>query len=612
MDKRIEREVLQTDWMHQINQLFEVCFYHTNASVAITGLDHRVLKVNQAYEHMYGWTNSEIYGKQLIAVPSDEAERVKSIHLRVAQGDCAQCYETLMLRKNGDAFHASITVSPLKDAAGTIFALAVVARDISERKRKDEKLRKSEERYRNLVELSPEPIIVYGESVITYVNPAALKLVGAEAPEQLLGSIALDFIHPDEREEMQAQIELILRERHFSDVMEKRLLRLDQQVIDVEIRAVPIEYLGKSSIQLLCRDITHKKVMESIVRERDEEYRRMMMLLPEPIVVHQEGIICYVNDIGMKLLGAQAPDELIGKSVYDFVHPDHYERVTRRIKEVVLMDNFIPFIEVNLLGLHGEHIEVEASSVVLHSYLDRPVIQTVLRDITERKVAEEMLRQSEKLSVVGQLAAGIAHEIRNPLTSLVGFLQLIKSAAPTKVVEYADIMLVELNRINTIVNEFMLIAKPQSSRFAHKSVCDILENVISLLEPQALLHNVNIHFVYSRNSAYLVNSDEGQLKQVFINLIKNSVEAMPAGGSIRVVLQPLGHSRLTVKIIDTGAGIPDELLPRLGDPFFTTKEEGTGLGLMVCYRIIEAHQGTMKILSKLDAGTTVEIELPRI
>lgn len=608
MDKRIERKPIPANWTQQINQLFNACFHHTNASIAVIDLHHHILQVNKSYELMYGWTNEEVFEKCLKTVPLYEVERVRNIHSHVVLKDQAQSYETHKLRKNGDSFCASMSVSPLKDSEGHIFALVEVGVDISDRKMEDVKLKESEERYRNLVELSPEPIIVYSESIIVYANPAALKLVGADDEDQLLGKPALAFIHPDERNELQSKIEYLLKQEKPTDIIEKKLLRLDNQLINVEIRAVPIEYLGKPSIQLLCRDITHKKVMESIVRERDEEYRRMLKLLPEPIIVHQEGIICYINDIGLSLLGAQEPNEVIGKIVFEFIHPDYYEIVKERIRKVVLVDNYIPFIELDLLGLHGDHIAVEASSVVLHNYLERPVIQTVLRDITERKTAEEMLRQSEKLSVVGQLAAGIAHEIRNPLTSLVGFLQLIKSAPTKKIVEYAEIMLVELNRINSIVNEFMLIAKPQRSKFEDKNICDIIRNVVSLLQPQALLHNVEIHFESVK--VHMVKSDEGQLKQVFINLLKNSVEAMPTGGKIDIAIQRRGTSKMSIKLKDNGIGIAEELVPRLGDPFFTTKEEGTGLGLMVCYRIIEAHQGNMKIQSKLGVGTMIEIELP--
>ncbi|BFT73654.1 PAS domain S-box protein [Paenibacillus sp. P36] len=610
MDNRVESKPIPTNWMQQINQLFDLCFHHTNASIAVIDLQNHILQVNKAYEEMYGWTNDEVFEKCLKTVPSYEVDRVTNIHSRVIYHDQAECYETHKLRKNGDSFFASMTISPLKDSEGRIFALVEVARDISSRKMEAVKLKESEERYRNLVEHSPEPIIVYTESVIVYANPAALKLVGAESEHQVRGKLAIAFIHPDERDELQAQVEDLLKTKKPTDIIEKKLVRLDNQLINVEIRAVPVEYLGKPSVQLLCRDTTHKKVMESIVRERDEEYRRMIKLLPEPIVVHQEGIICYINDIGLKLLGAVKQNEVIGKSVLEFIHPDFHEIFKERVKSVEFVDQYIPFIELNLLGLHGDRIAIEASSVVLHKYLERPVIQTVLRDITERKTAEEMLLQSEKLSVVGQLAAGIAHEIRNPLTSLVGFLKLIKCAPAQKIVEYTDIMLVELNRINSIVNEFMLISKPQRSRFEDKNICEIIENVVSLLQPQALLHNVEIDFNRMNGGEHMVKSDEGQLKQVFINLLKNSVEAMPGGGMIHIAIQRLGNKKMLIKLKDNGIGIAEELIPRLGDPFFTTKEEGTGLGLMVCYRIIEAHHGSMRIQSKLGVGTVIDIELP--
>lgn len=133
--------------------------------------------------------------------------------------------------------------------------------------------------------------------------------------------------------------------------------------------------------------------------------------------------------------------------------------------------------------------------------------------------------------------------------------------------------------------------------------------MVSLLQPQALLHNVEIQFGSHEDDVYMVKSDEGQLKQVFINLLKNSVEAMPGGGIVDIAVQGLGNKKMSIKLKDNGIGIAEELIPRLGDPF-TTKEEGTGLGLMVCYRIIEAHHGSMKVQSKLGVGTMIDIELP--
>jgi len=594
----------------QMNNIFDLYFNNTNVSVAVVDLNHRVFQVNKAFETLYGWSGEEVIGEFLSTTPPGLAEQERAIHQSVITSGQPYSYETVKISKDGYEFPVSATLSPLKDHSGHILALVEVVRDISQRKVEEERFRESEERYRKLVELSPVPILVYNEFRITYVNAAAVKLLGADNQERLIGKSMLEFIHPDDIERHQAQVELLLKEKQPSELMGNKLVQLGtQQVIEVEIRAVPVEHLGSMSVQLLCQDVTQKKVMERIVRERDEEYRRMVRLLPEPIIVHQQGVICYINDVGCRLLGVASPAEIVGASVYEFIHPDSLELVNQRLKTVALADDYIPFIELRLILKNGEQLAIEASSVVLHSYLGIPVIQTVFRDITGRKLAEEMLRQSEKLSVVGQLAAGIAHEIRNPLTSLVGFSKLIKNASPNKVQEYADIMLDELSRINGIVNEFMLIAKPQDGRFEDQSINGIIANVISLVQPLAILHNVEIRMENENDFTYIIKCDEGKLKQVFINLIKNAIEAMPAGGTIDIILQQMKERRLQITLRDSGTGIAEELIPKLGDPFVTTKNEGTGLGLMVCYRIIEAHQGTLHIHSQLGKGTSIEIEL---
>ncbi|REE92856.1 two-component system sporulation sensor kinase A/two-component system, sporulation sensor kinase E [Paenibacillus taihuensis] len=168
----------------------------------------------------------------------------------------------------------------------------------------------------------------------------------------------------------------------------------------------------------------------------------------------------------------------------------------------------------------------------------------------------------------------------------------------------------ELDRINSIVQEFMALAKPQASQFRVHDLNRIIGSVLTLLETQAILKDVQIIPQLDSDVTELF-CDENQLKQVFVNVLKNAIEAMPSGGIITITLTNVDAQHIAVSIVDEGTGIPEDQLPKLGGPFFTTKDSGTGLGLMICYRIIEAHQGKMDIKSVPGIGTTVSIRLPR-
>lgn len=230
--------------------------------------------------------------------------------------------------------------------------------------------------------------------------------------------------------------------------------------------------------------------------------------------------------------------------------------------------------------------------------------------MTSRKRMEELLRRSEKLTTVGQLAAGVAHEIRNPLTTLKGFLQLQQRTRALND-NHMDMMLAELERINLIVSEFLVLAKPQAIQFQPKDVRRIVTDVVTLLDSQAKLNNVYFATQFDE-FVPLVNCEENQLKQVFINVMKNAMEAMPEGGMVEIAVQSRYKGQVVVVIRDHGIGIPAEHLSQLGDPFFTSKECGTGLGLMVSQRIIHNHRGLIDIASEQNCGTEVTISLPAI
>lgn len=347
---------------------------------------------------------------------------------------------------------------------------------------------------------------------------------------------------------------------------------------------------------------TNQKLIES-----EEKYRRLVEESPEAIILTKQNHEkpTFVNQTAVKLLKATSKDEVQNRSLFEYVHPEDHGKVRKIFSENRGGHNTY---ECRILCLNGEILHVEVKSIPF-DYQGEPCLHILVRDITELKQSREYMHQTEKLTVVGELAAGIAHEIRNPLTSLKGFTQLLGDKIDSNQ-GYMDIMITEIERINTIVSELLLLAKPRKLDFKELNIGMVLKKIITLMEAQANLYGVKIKCDQCDEvPSFLIHGEENKLKQVFINLLKNGIEAMQEGGEIKISLQKR-EKDVEIKIIDSGNGISPELLSKIGQPFFTTKEKGTGLGLMVCYSIIESHQGKMTIDSKSGQGTTVSITLP--
>jgi len=359
-------------------------------------------------------------------------------------------------------------------------------------------------------------------------------------------------------------------------------------------------------------DITERKIAESVreilmeqLRENEESLRLLIEESPEAVIIAKSGSIIYVNEAGLQLLGAARLQQVIGKPVFDFMHEDFHE-IERERMERVKLGQTVDLINEIFVRLDGEPIEVEVKAMPI-IYGDEPAQYIVAKDVTELKKSREMLKLSEKLSIAGKLAAGIAHEIRNPLTALKGFLQLLR-AGSTEKQEYFDIMASELNRIEFILNELLMLAKPKDMTLKPEYLHQLLNHTITLLETQAIMNNVQIVTDFTQEELVFL-CDENNMKQVFINIMKNAIEAMPNGGMLTIETMR-EENKAVIRFTDTGCGIDEAKLAKLGQPFYTTKEQGTGLGLMVTYSIIENHRGSLSVASKLNEGSTFSIELP--
>jgi signal transduction histidine kinase len=237
---------------------------------------------------------------------------------------------------------------------------------------------------------------------------------------------------------------------------------------------------------------------------------------------------------------------------------------------------------------------------------------SVFQDISEKKLLEKEMQQMEKFSMVAELAAGTAHEIRNPMTTLRGFLQiLLKEFEPaSKGFEYCMLMIEEIDRANAIIKEFLLLTKPAAPDLQDTDLYLVLEDVFLLIESKSLLENVSLEKGFY-GKLPPVRIDQAQIKQVFLNLSTNAIQAMPEGGKLTISASA-GDGKAFIRFTDTGCGISEAVVNKIFDPFFTTKENGTGLGLAISYRIMEAHGGRLIVDSKPGQGSTFTVELPAL
>jgi two-component system, sporulation sensor kinase A len=403
----------------------------------------------------------------------------------------------------------------------------------------------------------------------------------------------------------------------FYKSLDGKLQNFDCQIVhqngdlkDLNLTYYPIVIRGEIvGLYGIAKDITEikqkrKKFLEDI-QHRENIYRDIVEHSPDAVVIAKDERILFANDTAVKLIGASDKQEVIGKNTFDFLDTCYHDIVKQRAK-LVEGGVAVEFIEEKLLRKDGSKMEVEVKAIPA-IYQNEPARHIIIRDITEKKRTQKLLLQSEKLSVAGQLAAGIAHEIRNPLTSIKGFIQLM-DADHTFNPNYLGIISSEVNRIELILSELLLLSKPQAMKFKKRELPNILEHVKALIDTQAILSNIEIAIHYLTDVPK-VFCDENQLKQMFINFLKNSVEAMPGGGKIDIEVQKVDNDHLEIRMIDEGNGIPKEHLDRIGQPFFTTKENGTGLGLMISMQIVENHHGTIQISSS-EAGTTIKVKLP--
>ncbi|MFB7320015.1 ATP-binding protein [Bacillus safensis] len=365
-------------------------------------------------------------------------------------------------------------------------------------------------------------------------------------------------------------------------------------------------------LNLLVSDLNKR---EKEAHELTERLNRITDNLQEIVFeTDEKGHIIFLNQAWKQMTGYDI-DECLGTMYNQYF--DQEERVIQHLSSVIKEHKDSGRIELQLLHKEGKKVW---GDVHYKLYFDEQHQFTggigTVADITKQKLAklelersnQQVQMQAQKLAVAGQIAAGIAHEVRNPLTSVNGFLQLMKTQYPERT-DYFDIIFSEIKRIDFVLSELLVLAKPQSVHFQEVQLHGLLEQVITLLKTNAVLANIDLKQPFKKQDAGAILADANQMKQLFINLIKNAIEAMPEGGSIYISTEKV-MNEWKITIQDEGKGMSEEDIQKIYDPFFSTKTEGTGLGLTICAAILKDHHGRMDVVSELGKGTAFHIYLP--
>jgi PAS domain S-box-containing protein len=319
--------------------------------------------------------------------------------------------------------------------------------------------------------------------------------------------------------------------------------------------------------------------------------------------ISSEGIYEYVGKTHRSILGYN-PEELIGRSLFDFIHAEDLA-ISKLLFRDGLNTGYFNKIHIRYRCNNNNYLYLESQGIAIYdenNCVSGAVFVT--RDITYKNILENELARLGQLKSMAQLSAGLVHEIRNPITTVRGFLQILYGNEELKQFrDYFELMIKELDDANHLITDYLSLSKDNHSHFAWQNLNSLIHSSYSVMNAEAMMNNHKIILDLGEiNDLYM---DGNQIRQLLINLVNNGLEAMESGGILTIRTASQGEY-IVLSVEDKGSGIDSEIMNRIGTPFFTTKEKGTGLGLSICKNIADKHKAEIKIKSSTD-GTMFSV-----
>jgi len=622
--------------LRESEQRLQSLFDAMAEGVVLITTDGEIVNANPAAERILGLKRPEIEGRNYVS-PEWEIIRTDGSLMPPEEmaGPQAMSEKRLVkdvemgtIRPDGSISWINVSAAPLINEAGELEGIVGTFADITERKRAEEELRESEEKYRTIFE-NVSDSITYVNRYGTIISANDKEEIYGRKPEEIIGKRFTELGYFDVKDipKYLKLLKDIITGKKTLTRMELEIKHKDGHKFPVDMSISLVKKDGKT-VGFVCitRDITERKQAEDTLRESEEKYRLLVENVNDGIVISQRDKFIFFNKQFSEMLG-YTYDELFMKDYRD-VYTEKSVEILMERKRLRDRGEYVPSrYETVFKKNDGTTIDVEANVTIIDYKGDKATF-AIIRDITERKRAEEekkamqaQLLQSQKLESIGTLASGVAHEINNPLMGMINYAELIRSRIKDdSLKEFSAIIIEEGERVATIVRNLLSFSRQDKERHSPTNIKDIIDASLSLIG--AVLRKDQITLIYDiPKDLPIIKCRSQQIEQVIINLLTNTRDSLneryPYYNEDKIVkisvklFEKDGVDWIRTTIEDHGVGMQEDVIERIFDPFFTTKPRniGTGLGLSVSYGLIKEHGGELSVESEPGKYARFHIDL---
>jgi PAS domain S-box-containing protein len=578
-----------------------------------------------------GYDPEDLVGKRPAIFHPDDLEKVNKTLSSALNGAKGSDFEYRVITKNGETRWVSHSWSSILEN-GQVKLIVSVVRGITERKQLEDDLRSSEEKFRAISTSAMDAIILVDDTgKISYWNPAAERIFGY-AKEEAVGKDMEKLLMPPQYHGFHSKSAMQSLEnvgQTYGRTIEFKALRKDGTPVPIELSVSTFKLKNRRCLLGIIRDVSERKKMEAeIKQERDMLESITQNIGAGLVIISKDYRVLWANNATKRYTG-----DVDGKLCYTVLHSLDAVCTNCGVKKIfegepinaheyssTSIDGKPYWVEIIATPIKDKDGNVTAASELAVDITEKKRMQNELAKYSEKlehliEERTEQLKQTQaklvkvqRLATIGELAAMVGHDLRNPLTGIRGATYYLKTKYGVEIDAKGKEMLKTIDECidhsNKIINDLLEYSREMELDLTETSPKTLLSHSMSMLKiPE------NIQVIDATEAEPKIMADKAKINRVFVNIIKNAIDAMPNGGTLTVTSKA-AEDNLAIAFTDNGIGMSEETLSKLGSPLFTTKSKGMGFGLSICKRIIEAHGGKISVESIIGKGTTVTVTIP--